>query len=154
MSDQQREIRSLSREWAAARIIIIAGFVLALGAGGYYAWQAREIVTNKREQVLAAVKAEQAQENAIEASDVAGEALCRSALAHAQNIGIIPSYGQLTAYEPTKSDTKGRYICLAATSASKYAIAADVLCRNMKDAKCVSLFAVTADGAVLYQRHG
>jgi hypothetical protein len=153
MSEQQQDLRAISREWLAARIVVIAGFVLALGAGGYYAWQARQIVTAKREQVLAQVKAEQAQENAQQANDVAGEELCKTALTGAQNFGIIPPYGQLTGYEPRKSDVKGRYICTAATNETKYTIAADILCRNLKNAQCVVLYSVTeTDGTVLYQR--
>jgi predicted negative regulator of RcsB-dependent stress response len=155
MSEEQHDISALSREWAAARIVIIVGFVLAAGAGGYYAWEARQSVTAQRQELLAGIKAEQAQQNAQEASDAAGEQLCKTALGNAQNFGIIPPYGQLTAYEPKKSDVKGRYVCAAATSESKYLIAADLVCNNLKNTQCVSLFSITeAGGTVLYQRHG
>ena len=153
MSDQQHDIRSLSREWAAARVVLIVGFILAVGAGGYYAWQARQTVTSERQEALADVKAVQAQENQAEQADQAGQQLCRTALSNAQNYGIIPPYGQLAAYEPKQSDVKGRYVCAAATSETKYVIAADVVCNNLKNAQCVSLFTVQdAGGAVLYQR--
>jgi len=155
MSDQQHDLKAISREWAAARVIFIIGFILALGAGGYYAWQARQSVVSQRQQTLAEVKAVQAQENQAEEADQAGQQLCRTALASAKNFGIIPPYGQLAAYEPKKSDVTGRYVCAAATGETKYVIAADLVCRDFKNAKCVILFSITdAEGAVLYQRHG
>ena len=154
MAEQDKNLRAISREWMAARIVVIAGFILALGAGGYFAYEARQIVMANRHRVLAAVQAEQAQENAQETSDVEGEQLCKTALANAKNFGIVPTYGQLTAYTPKKSDVTGRYVCEAATTATKYVIAADLVCRKMDNAQCVNLFSITqSDGTVLYQRH-
>ncbi len=154
MAEQEKELRAISREWMAARIVVITGFIVALGVGGYFAYAARQIVMANRHRVLASVQAEQAQENAQEASDVAGEQLCKTALANAKNFGIIPAYGQLIAYTPKKSDVTGRYVCAAATTATKYVIAADLVCRKMDNAQCVDLFRITQDdGTVLYQRH-
>ncbi len=153
MSDQEYDLRAISREWMAARIVVITGFVLALGAGGYFAWQAREMVTTHREHALADIKAQQALQDKDDANNQAGQDLCKTALANAKNFGIIAPFAQLTAYTPKESDVKGRYLCGAATGASKYAILADAICRNLKNSQCVALYSVTeGDGTVLYQR--
>ena len=85
----------------------------------------------------------------------AGMMVCAMELMNAKNFGIIPSYGQLTSMVPKATDVRGRYICSAATSAAKYAIAADLLCRNLQDPRCVFLYRITtSNGTVLYQRRG
>ena len=154
MSDQQYDFKAISREWAAARVVLIIGFVAALGAGGYFAWQAREMVVNHRQHQLADMQAVQNLENKETAANQAGVDLCKTALSSAKSFGIIAQFAQLTAYTPKESDVKGRYVCGAATGASKYAIVADAFCANLKNAQCVVLFSVTeGDGTVLYQRH-
>lgn len=153
MSEQQYDLKAISREWAAARVVLIIGFVLALGAGGYFAWEAREMVVSHRQAQLADIKAAQALVNQDQANDQAGVDLCKTALANAKNFGIIAQFAQLTAYTPKESSVKGRYLCGAATGASKYAILADALCRNLKNSQCVNVYSVTeGDGTVLYQR--
>lgn len=155
MSEQQYDQKAISREWAAARIVLIVGFIAALGAGGYFAWAAREQVVSHREHALADIKAEQSLVNQEEANNQAGEELCKTALANAKNFGIVPQYAQLTAYTPRESEVKGRYICGAATTATKYAMLADALCRDLKNAQCVALYSVTdGEGAILYKRAG
>lgn len=155
MSEQQYDLKAISREWAAARIVLIIGFVAALGVGGYFAWQARSVVVADREHTLADIKAEQNLVNQDEAANQAGVDLCKTALSTAKTFGIIAQFAQLTAYTPKESDVKGRYVCGAATGASKYAIVADALCRDLKNQQCVVLYSVTeGDGTVLYQRHG
>jgi hypothetical protein len=44
-------------------------------------------------------------------------------------------------------------VCAAATSAAKYLMAVDLLCRDLHSARCISLYNVMQpDGTVLYQR--
>ena len=67
--------------------------------------------------------------------------------------GVVPSYGRLLTLMPRTTDVRGRYVCVAGTDAPKYVLAGDLMCRNLKDSRCVSLFSVSQpDGTVLYQR--
>lgn len=154
MSDQEQALRAISREYLMARIVIIGGLILALGVGGYYAYIIRADVMARRQAVLSQVQQVQAVQNAQEANAQAGEQLCTTALNNVKSFGIIPPFGGLASAVPRKTDVTGRYVCIAVTQVSKYTIAADLVCRNLKNAQCVSIFSVTQDdGAVLFQRH-
>lgn len=154
MSNQERELRAISREWAAARIVIIGGFIIALGLGGYFAWIVRQNVVAHRQQVLAQVQQVQAYQNAQEQGQKAAEQLCQTALANAKTFGIVPQFGKLAIPLPQRTDVKGRYVCIAVSQVSKYTIAADAVCRNLANAQCVNVYSVTQDdGTVLFQRH-
>jgi hypothetical protein len=48
---------------------------------------------------------------------------------------------------------QGRYVCVASTPAAKYLLAIDLICRDLKNPRCTSLYnIVQGNGAVLYQR--
>jgi len=154
MSDQEQGLRAISREYLAARIVIIGGLILAFGVGGYYAYVLRSEIMARRQVVMSEVQHNMAVQSAEEANAQAGEQLCTTALTNVKNFGVIPPFGQLASAEPRKTDVTGRYVCIAVTQVSKYTIAADLVCRNLKNAQCVNVFSVTQDdGTVLYQRH-
>jgi hypothetical protein len=63
--------------------------------------------------------------------------------------------GKLLTQMPRATKVRGRYLCVAGTQVTRYVLAGDLMCRNLKDSRCVSLFSVTQDdGTILYQRQG
>ncbi len=150
MSEHQADIGALSREWLAARVVVIGGFLIAVAVGLYFALWAGPAQTPEEQ---AAVQTPQAATSQQEAEASAEHQLCRMELANAQNYGLIPQFGRLSDPNPQKTDVQGRYVCQAATTAAKYNIAADLVCRDLTDPHCVALYSVTQDdGTVLYQR--
>jgi hypothetical protein len=148
MTDQEPNQGALAREWLWARITIIGGFVIAIGIAGYFIYRAHTDISNQQAAQQAAAQA-QTQTNAKVALQ-----LCSLALNAAKNFGIVPAYGKLASPKVQKTDVQGRYVCLAATSVTKFLLAADLVCRNLDDQRCVSLYSITQDdGTVLYQRH-
>lgn len=146
MPDFETDIRALKREWLAARIVIIGGFAIAIAATAYTAFAWRQQILHARakaEQQIAASQAEQA----------AMAAFCPAALAQVKAIGLVPPYTGLIAAMPRKTKIAGRYLCAAATPSSRFAVTADYVCKNLKDARCVSLYEITQDGStVIYKR--
>ncbi|MBS0274943.1 MAG: hypothetical protein JSR55_11200 [Proteobacteria bacterium] len=152
--------RATAREWAAARIVVIGGFALAIVVAGYFAWQRHEAAVaaqQKQAQQIAALAKAQQQRPAFRETTQDEKAkgamlFCAMELVNAKNMGIVPSFGQLASPLPRKTDTQGRYACIAATQASEYVIEADLVCRQVNDPKCVHLHSIkTDDGTVLYQ---
>ena len=153
MSDHDANMRGTQREWLAARIVVVGGFATAMAIAAYFTFRpaAQPIA---EEQPAAEQQATPAQQGA-DSNAKAGLMVCTQELANAQNFGIIPSYGRLSSASPKATDVRGRYVCSAATTAAKYLIAADLICRDLRDARCVVLYTVTTgDGTVLYQRQG
>lgn len=144
VSDQEHAQGALRREWLIARVVIIGGFVVAIAAMVWFGWlhpmmQRREAITNRQHQA--------------QALEHAAIQMCVSGLNSAKNFGIVPQYGKLATSNIYTTNVQGRYVCVAATPATRYLVAVDLLCRNLKDRRCVSLFSVRqADGTVLYQR--
>jgi len=154
MSEHEPDIAALKREWMAARIVLIGGFALALAVGTYAGIVWRGSVLHARERAAAAIAQEQAAVTAEQSNAGAGAQLCRMALANAQSFGIVPGFARLTQENPAETKKTGRYLCAAATDSSQFALAADLVCRDLKNPQCVSLYSVTQNGgAVLYQRH-
>lgn len=137
--------RFLAREWIAVRVVVIGGFLLALAAGLYFGVvypdfvQPREIRTILHNRVQAILGAE--------------AQICAMGLNTAKNFGIVPQYGQLTTTRLARTDVQGRYVCIAGTSAAKYLLAVDLVCHDLKNPRCISLYNVSQpDGTVLFQR--
>ena len=144
VSQKAESQSALSREWLVARVVLIGGFVVAVAAIVYFGWVQP---TNLRREALAKAQ-QQARQNVEDATQ-----LCLSGLKSAQSFGIVPPYGRLFGHSVYRTSVQGRYVCVAATHATKYLVAVELLCRNVKDRNCVSLFSVTqADGKTLYQR--
>jgi len=81
--------------------------------------------------------------------------VCTQALAAAKNFGIVPTYAKSVSMFPLATQVKGRYACEGATDVSRYVIAVDLLCRELKNPRCVALYSVQQrDGTVLYRRQG
>ena len=137
--------RALAREWLAIRIIVLGGFLVAIVVAVWFGIivpkvlvprQLRETLTTQIRTLLT----EEAQ-------------VCTTALGSAKNFGIVPQYGRLASAKLAQTNVQGRYACLASTPATKYVLIVDLLCRSLKDSRCVSLYNVSqTDGTVLYQR--
>jgi hypothetical protein len=137
--------RALAREWLAARIIVIGGFAIALVAAIILGVVVPQYIAPRVERAVLAkqVRTLLTQEAAV----------CGMALSNAKNFGIVPQYGQLGTTRLAQTNVQGRYACLAVTHAAKYVLVVDLVCRNLKDPRCVSLYNVSqTDGTVLYQR--
>jgi hypothetical protein len=144
VSPQKEEQRALSREWLVARIVVIGGCVVAAAAVLWFGWVRPAMLQRE-----ATAAAQQVARSNIQAANQ----MCRTGLTSAQTFGIVPPYGQLAGRNIYRTNVQGRYVCVAATHATRYLVAIDLLCRNTKDRRCVSLFSVTqTDGTVLYRR--
>lgn len=137
--------RALAREWIAIRVIVIGGFLLALAAGIWFGVIYPDYV--RPNEIRAILKSR------ITAILGAEAQICATGLGTAKNFGIVPQYGQLATTRLARTDVQGRYVCLAATHAAKYILAVDLVCHDLKNPRCVSLYNVSeSGGAVLYQR--
>lgn len=154
MSEQQSDLAALKREWLVARIVLIGGFAIAIAAGAYVGILWRNSILQARQQAATAIAQERAEEAAQKANAQARAQLCQAMLAGAQSAGIVPGFAKLARTDPVSTKTTGRYLCAAQTDSSKFTLAADLVCRDLKNPQCVSLYSVTQNGgAVLFQRH-
>lgn len=160
MTDYENMVRGTAREWFWARVVLIGGFIVAIGVAGYFGWQRHEtLVAAQKQQAEALARADQQQSRAESPEQAranenanAGMMICAMELLSAKNKGIVPPYGQLAAAEPRATAKKNRLACLATTQVSKYEIQADLVCRTVVDPKCMKLHSVkNGDGTVLYQ---
>ena len=124
---------ALSSEWLIARIVLIGGFVIAVAAVVWFGVVQPDM---QRRELLAKIEKTQ-HDNAHAAMQ-----LCVAGLSSAKNFGIVPPYGQLYGQNMYPTNVQGRYVCVAATHATHYLIAVDLLCRNLQDTHCTSLFSV------------
>jgi hypothetical protein len=158
MMDDDGDLRLTAREWTAARIVLIGGFIVAIAVAGYFTW-------TQHKQAQEAAAAQQAQEQAAEraaagptpaqiaqAQAGVGLAVCLRVAINAAADGIIPQYSKLDSKSPTPTNVQGRYTCTAATDVAKYKVTGDLICSDMRKAGCVKLYRVVSDdGTVLYQ---
>jgi len=144
-TDQPATQRALRREWLAARIAIIGGFAIAIVAAIYFGIIVPRIIQPRQERAALV--------NRIESLLKAEAQICGIALNSAKNFGIVPQYGQLATTKLASTAVQGRYVCMAATSAAKYVLAVDLVCRDLKNPRCTSLYNIAqTDGTILYQR--
>jgi len=137
---------ALHLEWAAARIVVIGGLILAVAVAGYFIY---------RNQQAERAAAQAAAPHKLDPKLLARAelAVCTAELAQAINIGIVPTYGQLASPNLVRGPVPKRFICEAGTHLTRYFIAADLLCNNLTDAHCVSIYRIaTKDGQLLYDR--
>ncbi|HEY4266417.1 MAG TPA: hypothetical protein VGM72_13955 [Micropepsaceae bacterium] len=160
MTDYDDMKRGTAREWAAARIVLIGGFAIAIVVAGYFAWQRHaDAVAAQQEQAqqtAALARAQQPRpafkETTQDEKAKGAMMFCAMELVNAKTMGIVPPFGQLASALPRKTATQGRYACIAATQVSKYVIEADLVCHQVTDPKCVRLHSIKSDdGTVLYQ---
>lgn len=141
---QPQTRRWLAWEWRIALITVVGGAAVAIGALLYL-----HFTTVPPEQIEAARRAQLTQ-----VVRTAAE-VCTTALADAKNFGIVPSYASLASMFPAATQVKGRYVCSGGTNVTRYIIAVDLFCRELKNSRCVALYSVTQpDGTVLYKRQG
>ena len=135
---------AVAREWLIARIVVIGGLIIAAIAVIWFGWLQPTLIIHR----LVERKEEQKQ-----ALVTAVSAMCDMGLTAAKNFGIVPAYGQMATNSVYTTNVRGRYICIAATHAARYLVAVDLLCKDFKNKRCISLYSVTqTDGTVLYQR--
>jgi hypothetical protein len=148
--------RGTQREWAMARIVLIGGFAIAIGVAAWFALRPAPVETVPPVASLpppAHLKIPGNPSSQERADSNAAMMVCAQELMNAKNNGSVPAYGQLSSLLPKATAVRGRYTCQVATSAEKYTISADLICRTLTDSRCVALYDVTtADGTVLYQR--
>jgi len=138
----------LRREWAAARVVVIGGFVIAIAVAGYFAY--RQEQAQSPAGVPNAMTPHKVDAKLLAQAELA---VCSAELIQAKGIGIVPAYGQLATPRLVRGNAPERFICEAATSLTHYFIAADVLCNKLADARCVSVYRIALkDGTLVYQR--
>ncbi len=156
--DGDDDFRMTAREWLAARVVLIGGFILAIAVAGYFTWaqhqQAQQAATAAQAEAQAEAKAAAGPTRAQIAQARARMSLmvCLREVVNAATAGIVPNYAKLASRAPIPTKVQGRYTCNAATDVAKYAVTADLICADMRKADCVKLYNVTSDdGTVLYQ---
>ncbi len=133
-------------EWAAALITIVGGAIVAIAIAAYFTFRPSP-------QELALQPIHRTAEERAKVDTQAALALCTAALDASKAYGIVPQFGRLASRGLQVTGVKGRYKCLASTDAARYVVAADLVCRDLRDRRCISLYSVTQDdGTVLYQR--
>lgn len=138
------DIPALEREWKITRIVIAVCVVLVVGVLGYLTFLMRSTVPGADQQAAS---------SAADSAAAQGRQVCALALANAQNFGIVPGFTKIGDGQPKQTDVTGRYVCNAATEASQYVLAVDLVCSDLTNAKCVNLYSVAQDdGAILFQR--
>jgi hypothetical protein len=157
--DGDDDLRMTGREWLAARIVLIGGFIIAIAVAGYFTW-------SQHQQAVQDAAAQAAQQKAAEQAAAApsqelaaarertrmGLVVCIREIVNAETLGVVPKYAKLASGAPAATGVQGRYVCNAATDVAKYAVTADLICADMRKADCVKLYSVKSDdGTVLYQ---
>ncbi|HEY5338277.1 MAG TPA: hypothetical protein VIJ85_08755 [Rhizomicrobium sp.] len=156
MNDDDDTGRLTAREWIAARLVIVGGFVVAILVAGYFTWQQHlqtQDLANAQMQATAQQAAAQAiQQTTSQSIARASLILCLRELVNAQTMGIIPAFGKLVSQMPEPGASRGRYSCMAGTDVAKYKITGDLVCRQLQKAECVKIVSIASDdGTVLYQ---
>ncbi len=147
---EDNKLRALKREWAAARIVVIGGFVVAIGVAGYFAYRERQASLSQER--AGAAQAVSGTTNAMTLERIEA-AVCKAELARAKDIGIVPQYSELATPRFVWGNVPRRYVCEAATHLTQYFIAADLRCDNLADKRCVSIYRVALkDGRLVYSR--
>lgn len=150
MNDRSEDLRATALEWRVGLIVLVAGFVIAIAVAAWFALHQTPPQT-----APVAQPQQQTQSPAQKEKDAARSAallFCAMDLLNAKNLGVVPPYAELTS-GPSGTDHKGRFACTAGTTVAKYTLAADAVCRNLTDARCVNLYSVKSDdGTVLYKR--
>jgi hypothetical protein len=130
------DYRGLWWEWLSARLVFVLGFGIPIAAIGTVIFMGGL----RGGQTTAPTR------------EVAGLEFCQATVSLAQSYGIVPNFAKAQG-QPQTSDVRGRYVCTAATTTSKYLVAVDLICRNITDSRCYNLFSVSqGDGTVIFQR--
>jgi hypothetical protein len=147
MSLSEDKHNALKREWAAARIVVIGGFIIALAVVGYFAYRARQ------EQIAATPVVHVVKRPDAKTLAKIELAVCSVELMRAKDLGMVPQYGDLASPRLIAGSVPRRFICIAKTHLTQYYIAADLVCDKLTDPRCVSVYRVALrDGTLIYSR--
>lgn len=142
--------RALAREWAAARIVVIGGLILACAVGGYFAWRSISAQNAQQQAAQPAPAPRKIDAKTLRKVEIA---VCSIEIKRAEDIGIVPIYAGLGSPNLVRSNVPHRFICEAKTHLTHYFIAADLLCDKLSDPRCVSVYRVMLpNGTLLYSR--
>ena len=142
--------RALKREWAAARIVVIGGFIVAIAVVGYFLWKARQDRLAHEPVVHATVVRPKVDAKTLRQLELA---FCTVELIHAKDLGMVPNYGELASGQLYHGTVPNRFICEAKTHLTHYFISADLLCNKLTDPRCLSVYRVALkDGTLIYSR--
>jgi hypothetical protein len=150
---------ALTREWLAARIVFVVGFVAAIAFFGYYTYSHWPSVDSTGDTYAdnSGVVSNGTVPDATSANPATKEGfmLCRMMIGLGESFGVLPNTMKY-AGGPAKTDVQGRYICTAMdTSNVRYSLNGELVCKDLNNPNCVSMVTVTkADGTVMFQRQG
>ncbi len=140
----------LKREWAAARVVIIGGFIIAIAVAGYFAYRQEQAMRAQQAGIPQAVTPHKIDAKLLARAELA---ICSAELAQAKATTAVPDYAQLATPRLARGNAPRRFICEATTNLTRYFISADVLCNKLTDARCVSVFKIALkDGTLVYRR--
>jgi hypothetical protein len=151
LPEDDKKMGALKREWAAARLVVIGGFIVAIAVAGYFVYRAKQQEIAQQPVVHTTVVKPKVDPKVLARVELA---VCTAELMHAKDLGAIPSYGELATGQLVRAgDAPRRFICEARTHYTNYFIAADVLCDKLADPRCVSVFRVaTREKQLIYER--
>jgi len=151
LPEDDKKMGALKREWAAARIVVIGGFVIAVAVAGYFVYRAKQQQAALQPVVHATVVRPKVDPKLVARVELA---VCTAELMHAKDLGAIPPYGELASGQLVRvADVPRRFICEAKTHLTAYFIAADVLCDKLSDPRCVSVYRVAnREKQLIYSR--
>ncbi len=144
MTEYDANMTAPKRRWTAGRILALIGLVLFVAAGAYFGFNWYNAPPPTPPENPAAVAERRAE----------AVALCTAAISTAKGFGIVPAYTELASDVVQRTETQGRYSCLAHTDAAKYQITFELMCKDLNNSKCMSLYTVAQDQTgPIYQRH-
>ncbi len=151
LPEDDKKMGALKREWAAARIVVIGGFIVAIAVAGYFIYRARQQQIAQQPVVHATVVSPKVDPKVVARIELA---VCTAELMRAKDVGAIPFYGELATGQLVRAgNAPRRFICEAKTHLTNYFIAADVLCDKLSDPRCVSVYRVaTREKQLIYSR--
>jgi hypothetical protein len=153
LPENDQKQRALKREWAAARVVVIGGIVVAIGVAGYFVWRAQQERLAQAPVVHATTVPPKVDQKLVRRLELT---LCTMGLVNAQGLGMVPQYATLATPRALRGTTPGRFICEAKTDLTHYFISADLKCSQLAqltDARCVSVYRVALkDGRLIYSR--
>ena len=80
-----------------------------------------------------------------------GATICKAAVDRARDYGVVP-FAATAGTEAKKTDVKDRRTCEAQAGDEKYNVTADLTCKDLKKADCLTLYSVArSDGMSTYQ---
>jgi predicted negative regulator of RcsB-dependent stress response len=151
LPEDDKKMGALKREWAAARVVIIGGFIVAIAVAGYFYYRARQEQLAQQPIVHTTVVRPKVDAKTLARAELA---VCTAELMRAKDVGAIPTYGQLATGQLVRApDAPQRFICEARTHLTSYYISADVMCDKLADPRCVSVYRVaTKERQLIYDR--